>query len=199
VAGACGRHCALVRQLARQFAGRAGERPFGDRLGGQERAHIGQFGRGRVIAGQLVGGQLGGGGQRARVGHRLGLGQNLPGPGGQQLQVPPGGHTGPGQVSGRLGDGQRQVAQLPGELISVGLRQPADPRSQDRHRFSPGQHVDLDRDGNLGPAALPGGDQHMTTTTRQPADHIARVFGVVEHQQPPIPVPQLPQHRRPHR
>ena len=38
----------------------------------------------------------------------------------------------------------------------------------------------------------------MPATAGQPPGDVARVLGVVEHQQPPAPLPQLAQHRRPH-
>ena len=75
-------------QLAGQFAGGAGEQVFGDRFGGQERAHAGQLGGGRVIAVEPGDGQPGRGGQRLRVGRSgHGLVQQLPGLGRQQVQV----------------------------------------------------------------------------------------------------------------
>ena len=39
----------------------------------------------------------------------------------------------------------------------------------------------------------------MPTTAGQPPGDFGRVLGVVEYKQPPAPLPQLPQHRRPHR
>lgn len=38
----------------------------------------------------------------------------------------------------------------------------------------------------------------MPATARQPPGDAGGILGVVEHQQPPSPLPQLPQHRRPH-
>jgi hypothetical protein len=46
------------RQVAWQDAGCAGEQVSRDRLGGQERSHAGQLGRGRILAGETVRDQI---------------------------------------------------------------------------------------------------------------------------------------------
>ena len=187
------------RQLAGQDADGGGEQALRDRFGCQERAHAGQLGRGRVLAGEPVRNQAGGGRQRPRVRPRRPLGQQLPGPGPQQHQELIGCHAGVRHEPRRLGDGQRQVPELGGEPVRVGSGEHGDPGLQDRHRLGPGEHVHLDRRGDLVPAPLPGGDQHVPAAARQPRCHVRGVLGVVEDQQPPAAVPQLGQHRRPHR
>ena len=121
------------RQLAGQDAGGGGEQALRDGLGGQERAHAGQLGRGRVLTGEPVRDQAGGGRQRPGVRPRRPLGQQLPGPGPQQRQELIGGHAGVRHEPRRLGDGQRQVPELGGEPVRVGPGQHGDPGLQDRH------------------------------------------------------------------
>ena len=186
-------------QLARQFARGAGEQVLGDRLGGQERAHAGQLGGGRILVLEPAGGQPGRRGQRPRIRRpRRGLVQQLPGLGPQQVQVLGGAHAGLGHEPGRLRNRQRQVPELGGEPARVGRAQPGHPVPQQRHRFGPGQHVDLDRRGELGPGPRPGGDQHVPVPAGQPRADVGGGLGVVEDQQPPAALPQFPQHRRPH-
>jgi len=125
------------RQLPGQDAGGAGEQGLGDRFGCQERAQAGQFGRGRILAGELVGDQAGGGRQRPRVRTRRALIQQLPGPGPQQHQELIGCHAGVRHEPRRLGDSQWQVPELGGELVRVGSGERGDPGLQDRHRLGP--------------------------------------------------------------
>ena len=104
-----------------------------------------------------VGGQPGRGGQRPRVGRSgRGLVQQLPGLGPQQVQVLGGRRAGLGHEPGGLRHGQRQVPQLGGEPVRISRAEPGHPVLQEGHRFGAGQHVDLDRRGDLGPGPLRG-------------------------------------------
>ena len=185
-------------QLPGQVTGDAGEQVQRDRLRRQERAHASQLGSGRVIIGEPVGDQPGRRGQRLRVRPRDCLIQQLPGPGRQQVQVLDGAHAGLGHEPARLHHRQRQVPQLGRQPARIIRAEPGHPVVQEGHRFVPCQHVDLDRRGDFRPRPLPGGNQHMARPARQPPGDISGFFGVVEDQQPPPPLAQVGQHRRPH-
>jgi len=64
--------------------------------------------------------------------------------------------------------------------LDIGLAQPGHPVAQDRHRLSPGQHVDLHWHRDLSPVLRSGGNQHMPGPGRQPIGNIFRAGGVVE-------------------
>ena len=55
-----------------------------------------------------------------------------------------------------------------GEPVRISRPEPGHPALQERDRFGAGQHVDLDRRGDLGPGPLPGGDQHVPGAAGQP-------------------------------
>ena len=100
-----------------------------------------------------------------------------------------GGHAGLSHEPRSLSDGQWQVAELVRELVRIDFTEPADPRLQDRHRFRPGQHVDLDRDGDFVPVPFTGSDQHMPAGARQPGHD---VLGAARHRRRPaatLPAP----------
>ncbi len=187
------------RKLVRQHADAAGEQVLRNRLWCRECAQTGQLRGGWVVAGQPVCYQSGGGRQRPRVGARRALVKQLPGPRLQQAQVLTRQRAGVGDEPGGLGDGQRQVAELGGEPVRVGLGEPGNPAPQQLDRFGPGEHVDLDRRGDLIPATLAGRDQRVPAAPRQPWRHIRRRLRIVEDQQPSVTLPQLGQHRGPRR
>ena len=111
-----------------------------------------------------------------------------------------GGHAGLGHVPRRLRQGQRQVTQLAGQPTRLGLRKPGHPVCAGSPPTRPGPA----HPPPPAPRPRPSRASREVISTCPPPPgshprHISGPLGVVEDQQPPPPLPQLGQHRRPHR
>jgi hypothetical protein len=95
------------------------------------------------------------------------------------------------QIGGGLRGGQRQVAQLGGKLVGQLVVQIRNAGPQQRHRLRPGQHVHLQPPADRAPAREAGGDQHVPGPAGPVVGDVGRPLGVVEDEQPTVPVAQL--------
>ena len=189
------------RQRVGQLGGVGGEQGQRDRLRPQVGGQGEQLQRSRGLGGQPIQGDLDAGGQRHRVRGGSALGQQLPGPLGQQGQIVLHADGGVGQVRPGLGQRQRQIPQRLRDPPRLTLGELRGAAAQQRDRLAPVEHIHPHRGGQLVPAGVAGGDHHLPTTPGQIPGQRRGILGIVKDQQPPVPLPQHPQqprHRRRH-
>ena len=160
---------------------------FGREEGGQFQ----QLHRGRVGAAETVQRQRPGGVNPPGVAHHLAAGEQVGSAGAEPAQIVGGWEVGLLQIGGGLRGGQRQVAELGGELVGQILAHGRNPGPQQGHRLRPGQHVDLQPPAQCSPAGSAGGDQHVAGPAGPVVGDVLRTVGVVEDQQPAVSATQL--------
>ena len=174
---------------------RVGEQRARDVLGSQEGGHGEQVGGGRRPLGELLEGELPGGGHGRRRGVAGTRQQRTP-PCLEQVQIFGGRHPRGLEIGAGLLERQRQTAEP--------VRQPAHRRGlvvagmalQHSHRVLAPERRETLAVGAAGPRPVARGDQHVAgVRLGQPGPHGGRVRGVVEHQQPAAPLFEPPARR----